>query len=40
MCVILWAGIAFQNAERAVFSASLDRRNVGLCMFLMMNPGW
>jgi hypothetical protein len=40
MCVTLWGMIAFQSVERVAFSASLDRRSVGLCMFLMMNLGW
>jgi len=40
MCVTLMTGIAFQNDERAVFPASLDRLNVGLWMFLMMNLDW
>jgi hypothetical protein len=40
MCVTLWGMIVFQSVGLVVFSVSLDRRSVGLCMFLMMNLGW
>ena len=40
MCVILWDVIVFQSVERAVFTASRDRRSGGLCMYLMMNLAW